>query len=111
MSAVFHAIADQTDRSDPDAPQAVAAMQRSDPDEVAWSWAAGQHLRLEARQVIDDDQYDGDGHFIRSDLAASAYAGINGFARAEWCVVRLGRFELIRSLAAYPRLVRWTQDC
>lgn len=103
-------MADQTDWSDPEGPEAVAAMQCSDPEVTAWAWAAGKHLGLLDREIIDDDEYDGEGHVMRLSLAMNAYAGINGLARAGWCVVRPGALEVFRSLPAYPRLVRWIQD-
>lgn len=110
LSAVFRAIADQTDWSDPDGPEAVAAVQCADPEATAWAWAAGQHLGLAGRDISDHGDYEGDGRFMRLGLAGNAYAGINGLARAGWCVVRAGKLEVLRSLPAYPRLVRWLQD-
>ncbi len=88
----------------PDHPIARAAIQCSDTEATAWAWAVGVTIGLPAEEIIQDDEYDGDGAFIRVCLGANAYLGINGLAHAGFC--RVGRSG---GLPRYPKLAFWTQ--
>ena len=108
LKDVFCAMLDTLNDMDPDAPQAKAIIQCSDPEATAWAWAAGMHIGLPINQIILDDEYNGNGHVLRLQLQMRAYAGINGLANAGFCVTR-PRLEDVTGLPAYPKLVRWLQ--
>ncbi|WP_054432535.1 hypothetical protein [Achromobacter sp. 2789STDY5608633] len=93
---------------DPDGPLYRAVVQASDPEATAWAWAAGKALGLADELIIMDDEYDGDGAFVRQQLQANAYVGINGLSHAGFCAIneRVGAF---RQLPVYPALKWWLQ--
>lgn len=95
---------------EPDSPAYKAALQCSDPEATAWAWAAGEHLGLAPGAIIEDDEYSGDGRFLRVQLSTRRHAGINGLAAAGFCVTRPGQLETVFGLPAYPRLARWLQQ-
>lgn len=98
-----------TDFSNPDAPAARASLQCGDPEATAWAWSAGLATGIAPEHIIQDDEYDGTGRFVRLQLHAGQYAGINGLSFGGFCVVRPGRLAEIRQLPPYPALVRWLQ--
>ncbi|MDF8365093.1 MULTISPECIES: hypothetical protein [Achromobacter] len=93
---------------DPDGPLYRAVVQASDPEATAWAWAAGKALGLADELIIMDEEYDGEGAFVRLQLQAQAYAGINGLSYAGFCAIneRVGAF---RQLPVYPALKWWLQ--
>jgi dienelactone hydrolase len=93
---------------DPDSPQACAAMQCSDPEATAWAYSAGRHLGIPDELVIRDTDYQSEGDQIRLALKAGAYAGINGLARAGFCVVTRTA-AAVTGRPRYPTLSRWLQ--
>lgn len=72
---------------------------------TAWAWAAGVSIGLKPGQIIQDDEYDGDGASIRSRLQANQYAGINGLAHAGMCK----RGAWVPPEARYPNMTAWLQ--
>jgi hypothetical protein len=72
----------------PDAPLYRAVIECSDPEATAWAWAAGVSLGLPGREIIRDDEYDGEGADIRLALQMNAYFGIHGLAHAGFCAIR-----------------------
>lgn len=86
-----------------------AALQCSDPEATAWAWAAGEHISLKPKAIIQDDEYSGEGPFLRMQLSARRHFGINGLAAAGFCVTRPGQLEQVFGLPAYPHLARWLQ--
>lgn len=97
------------DFNDPDGPLQRAALQCSDPEATAWAWAAGVHLGLAAEAIIQDDEYENNGAFVRMQLQTRGYMGINGLAHAGFCVTKPGALAVARGLPAYPQLARWLQ--
>lgn len=93
----------------PDSTLARACNQCSDPEATAWAWAAGTHLGLDPREIVQDDEYDNGGADIRLMLSMGRYMGINGLAFAGFCVTRPGPLELMSGLPAYPKLAMWLQ--
>lgn len=89
-----------------DDPLLRAMLQTGDPEATAWAWAAGMALGMPAAKVIQNDEYGGDGAFIRSALAANSYVGINGISHAGFCVVRANPY---RKLPVYPGMAFWLQ--
>ncbi|MGA3976999.1 hypothetical protein ACI2UK_13995 [Ralstonia nicotianae] len=103
MRAMFRVIEEMS--LEPDHPLMRAAIQCSDPEATAWAWAAGLEIGLPENEIIQDDEYDGDGASIRQSLSMKAYVGINGLAHAGFCVPRKAGV-----LPMYPRLKFWTQE-
>jgi hypothetical protein len=89
----------------PDTPLYRAVLQSSDPEATAWAYAAGLHLGFSEEDIIQDDQYGGDGETIRLALSIRSYAGINGLAHAGFCALRPDR-----TLPVWPKLAFWTQE-
>ncbi|ASW03637.1 hypothetical protein [Paraburkholderia aromaticivorans] len=89
----------------PDTPLYRAVIQSSDPEATAWAFAAGLHLGFSREEIIEDDQYDGDGETIRLALFLRSYSGINGLAHAGFCALRPGH-----QLPVWPELAFWTQE-
>jgi hypothetical protein len=77
--------------TEPDGDLQRAVLQCSDPEATAWAWAAGQYLGLQPKAIIQDDEYGGDGSFLRLQLATGGYVGINGLSHAGFCAVRPDR--------------------
>jgi hypothetical protein len=93
---------------DPDGPLYRAVVQASDPEATAWAWAAGKALGLADELIILDEEYDGEGAFVRLQLQAGAYLGINGLSHAGFCAVN-ERVGAVRQLPVYPALQWWLQ--
>jgi len=81
-------------------------MQASDPEATAWAWAAGKHLGIPEDVIILDADYDNGGAIERMRLGARGHFGIQGMARAGFCVVRATPY---RNLPVYPTLAFWLQ--
>lgn len=110
VSGVQRLVCEHVDfAQDPDGELQRAALQCSDPEATAWAWAAGQHLGLPPRSIIQDDEYDGDGAFVRIQLATRGYLGINGLAHAGFCAPRPNAYAKARGLPAFPELRFWLQ--
>lgn len=110
VSGVQRLVCEHVDfAQDPDGELQRAAIQCSDPEATAWAWAAGQHLGLPPRSIIQDDEYDGDGAFVRLQLATRGYLGINGLAHAGFCAQRPNAYAKARGLPAFPELRFWLQ--
>ncbi len=95
----------------PDHPFSRAMIQASDPEATAWSWAAGVHIGLDPREIIEDADYAGEGESMRWSLHSNSYVGIQGLKHAGFCEVcpnpyRPGHAEQ----TVYPRLRVWLQD-
>lgn len=87
---------------EPDGPLVRAVLQCGDTEATAWAWAAGTHLRLPEAQIIQDQDYDGEGAGVRQALRLGAYLGINGLIAAGMCAnPRRG---------GYPEMEKWLQD-
>lgn len=106
IEMMFEAVADL----DADSPAMRAALQSGDPEATAWAWAAGVHLDLPPDLIIRDEEFEGEGRFIRMQLDAKAWPGINGLVHAGWCAPRAGVLADHMGLPAYPKLARWLQD-
>lgn len=89
----------------PDHPLERAAIQCSDPEATAWAWAAGMAIGMAPEQIIQDDEYDGDGTDIRMMLSASQYVGIHGLAHAGMC--KRGAWAAPED--RYPNMTTWLQ--
>lgn len=84
----------------PEAPIIRAIMQCSDPEATAWAWAFGHELGLTDDQIIDDDDYQGDGVHVRLQVSTGMYVGVNGLRAA----------GMISSTKNWPKLDKWLQD-
>lgn len=91
---------------EPDSHLERAILQTGDPEATAWAFAAGRAIGLPDKLIIQDDEYSGEGRFIRNALAAGAYVGINGISHAGFCVRRANPY---RPLPVYPTLAYWLQ--
>jgi hypothetical protein len=79
VSGVQRLVCEHVDfAQDPDGELQRAALQCSDPEATAWAWAAGQHLGLPPKSIIQDDEYDGDGAFVRLQLATRGLRTMGG---------------------------------
>ncbi len=76
-----------------------AALQCGDTEATAWAYAAGVHLGIPEKLIIQDDEYSGTGNEIRAMVAIGCYFGVHGLQHAGMCLKR-----------EWPRLIRWTQD-
>lgn len=79
-----------------DSPIWRAAMQCGDTEATAWAWAAGTHLGYKHEDIINTEQYDGDGDEIRFMLNAKQYFGIHGLMASG-----------MTTKATYPTLTKW----
>jgi len=84
-----------------------ALINTGDPEATAWAWAAGKYLNIPESLIIQDDEYDAGGEYLRSALAANCYLGINGLSHSGFCVVRHNPY---RPLPVYPALAYWLQS-
>lgn len=109
VGGVQKMVLESIDFSDPDGPLQRAALQCSDPEATAWAWAAGEHLGLPPKVIIKDDEYDGEGAFIRAQVQHRGYLGINGLAHAGFCATRPGSYAKMLGLPGYPKLAFWLQ--
>lgn len=86
-----------------------ALINTGDPEATAWAWAVGKQLNIPEDLIIQDDEYEGGGEWVRSALAANCYIGINGLSHAGFCVVRHNPYL---PCPVYPDLAYWLQtDC
>lgn len=90
----------------PDDPLVRAMLQISDPEVTAWAWAAGKSIGIPEEHIIQDDEYQGEGGFIRVALASASYSGIHGLSHAGFCVPKETPY---RPLPVYPSLAYWLQ--
>lgn len=93
---------------DVDGPLYRAAVQTSDVEATAWAWAAGKRLGLDETQIIQDDEYDGQGADLRLQLSMRRYLGINGLQHAGFCATSESAGKYM-NLPVYPQLARWLQ--
>lgn len=91
---------------EPDSPLELAMMQIGDTEATSWAWAAGKHLGIPDKMIIQNDEYEGDGSILRMQLNARSYLGINGMAQAGFCNVRANPY---RPRPVYPELAFWLQ--
>lgn len=91
---------------EPDSPLMRAAFQTGDPEATGWAWAAGKAIGLVDHMIIQDDEYDAEGAFMRLCLSSNSYLGINGLSHAGFCVPRHHPY---RDLPTYPSLAFWLQ--
>lgn len=97
------------DFSNPDSPEARAALQCGDCEATAWAWAAGLAAGIPKKQIIKDNDFAGEGKDIRLCLERNSYLGIHGLAAAGFCVTR-PYLEKHSGKPAFPKLVKWLQD-
>lgn len=110
ISGVQKLICESVDfAANPDGELQRAAIQCSDPEATAWAWAAGQHLGMCPTDIIQDDEYDGEGAFVRLQLSSRGYIGINGLVHAGFCAQRENGYAKARGLPAFPKLGFWLQ--
>lgn len=91
---------------EPDSPLERAILQTGDPEATAWAWAAGKTIGIPDEMIVQDDEYSGEGPFIRVALAANSYVGIHGISHSGFCVPRPNSY---RNLPVYPELAFWLQ--
>ena len=90
----------------PDAHDWQVALQVSESEATAWSWAAGKAAGLADQVVIEDWCFNGEGALTRSMLASRRHYGINGLAHAGFC--RTSDSDR-RAGVVYPALNFWLQ--
>lgn len=77
-----------------------AIIQCSDPEATAWAWAFGRHIGMEPKEIIEDQDYDGNGGHVRLQVSTGMYVGINGLRAA----------GMIASVKDWPNMTKWLQD-
>jgi hypothetical protein len=91
----------------PDDKTMVQAMQASECEAIAWSWAAGKHLGLSAEDIFPDGAFDGGSTDLRLQLSVGQHLGVNGLART-------GMTDLPsrdhKGMKAFPQMRRWLQE-
>ncbi len=97
FAKIIRTMMENVDFSNPDAPEARAAIQCSDVEATAWAYAAGKYLGIPDEEIILDHQYEGKGNETRDCLHAKCYFGINGLRAA-------GFFANVKS---FPKMERW----
>ena len=85
---------------DPEGPLLRAIMQCSDTEATAWAWAFGSHLGLCPEQIIEDQDYDGEGKHVRLQISTGMHLGIHGLRAA----------GMIDSVISWPTMTKWLQD-
>jgi hypothetical protein len=100
---------EQLAHEDPDSPRMRAALQCSDGEATAWAWAAGIHCGIPDGEIIQDDEYDGEGAILRVQLRRKAFVGINGLCYAGFAAQKDGDLQRLRGLPVYPKLGMWLQ--
>ncbi|SBW84328.1 hypothetical protein PVE_R2G0299 [Pseudomonas veronii 1YdBTEX2] len=88
----------------PGSPLDRAVVQIGDGEATAWGWAAGIHIGIPESRIIRNDEYSGEGSFIRLGLKVNSYLGINGLANAGFCKVKAHHPS---DLPVYPSLAYW----
>lgn len=91
---------------DPDGPFGRALQQCGEAEATAWAWAAGKHLGLEDETIVNDEEYNGEGDFIRMALSSRNYLGINGLSHAGFCNAKPNPY---RDPPVYPEMAFWLQ--
>jgi len=109
ISGVINKMLKEIDFSNPDAPEARAAIQCGDVEATAWAWAAGMHLTLPPEIIIEDADYDNWGEEMRLSLSRNSFFGINGLAAAGFCVTN-NALSVISGKPVYPNLAMWLQN-
>ncbi|MBO3462856.1 hypothetical protein G7B40_031505 [Aetokthonos hydrillicola Thurmond2011] len=109
ISGAIKRMLEEIDFSNPDAPEARAAIQCGDVEATAWAWAAGMHLELPPEIVIEDADYDHEGEEMRLTLNSNSFFGINGLAAAGFCVTNKA-FSALTGKPVYPNLAMWLQN-
>lgn len=99
MISEIDALFDQ-DSTQIDSPLCRAVMQSGDPEATAWAFAAGREIGVPDEQIILDEEYGGEGQFVRLGLSMNAYVGINGLVASGMCT----------STKTYPAMRRWLQS-
>lgn len=82
------------------------ALQVSEAEATAWSWAAGKAAGLPDAEIIEDWCFNGEGALTRTMLASRSHYGINGLAHAGFC--RTSNSDR-RVGVVYPGLNFWLQ--
>ncbi len=108
VEAGTRAMYEQMDRDGipPGAREWEIALQVSESEATAWSWAAGKAIGLAVDQIIEDWCFNGEGALTRSMLASLRHYGINGLAHAGYC--RTSNNDR-RAGVVYPALNFWLQ--
>lgn len=89
-----------TQGADPDLPIVRAIIQCSDSEATAWAWAFGAHIGLEPEQIIENEDYQNEGHIVRLQVSTGRHLGVNGLRAA----------GMIDSTKNWPHLTKWVQD-
>ncbi len=97
------------DREPPDSPLSRAIIQCSDPEATAWAWAAGIHLGLPPKIIIQHDEYDGAGRDIRQGLSINCYPGFTDLPTLDFAPrgVTLQQLLIRHEMWQQPKLIRW----
>ena len=82
------------------------ALQVSEAEATAWSWAAGKAAGLPDAEIIEDWCFNDEGALTRTMLASRSHYGINGLAHAGFC--RTSNSDR-RVGVVYPALNFWLQ--
>lgn len=91
---------DESSGIDPESDLWRAIIQTGDPEASAWAYAAGKHLGLPEKVIIEDTDYgDDNGKHIRLALSMNSYFGINGLRNS----------GMVESVKKYPEMIRWVQ--
>lgn len=97
-------------------PRLQILMSCDDPQVTAWSWAVGQKLGLDPKDVINDESYGGEGEGFRltlslSDRSPMPYIGVSMLHHAGF-TKKFNRFskQLDPDALFYPHMNYWTID-
>lgn len=82
------------------------ALQVSESEAAAWSWAAGKAAGLPDEVIIEDWCFNGEGELTRLMLQTRKHYGVNGLAHAGFC--RTSEHDR-RQGVVYPELNFWLQ--
>ena len=66
---------------------------------LAWTWAVGKHLTLDARDVFHDQVISGNGPTLRDNFGAGQYVG-----------VPMLQVWGLTNIAQYPAMTKWSRD-
>lgn len=98
LDDAFKKIFEITSKLPHDHPIQRVLIQCSDVEATAWAWSVGCHLGIPHSEIIDEEDYEGEGGNIRFMLSCGKYFGINGLAASGMTTTR-----------TYPRLEYWAQ--
>ena len=73
---------------------------------LAWTWAVGQHLGLEAGHVFHDEIISGNGPTLRENFLAGCYVGVPMLQY--WGLTNLA--DASGAVTKYPQMLKWTRD-